>query len=95
MLIFNDVDQYRHNTLIKFGNDLDLYDIPFGFRMYKGIDLYVIAQEQLYFYRIGTLTLTDIFLNPDNELRNIIKLWPIDKKKLSLKTERCLQNVNE
>ncbi len=81
----NNIDKFRHDTIMAFYNDTELYTIPFGYRMYAGIDLYVSALDDVDDYNNSILTLDDIFHDPTNHLRNIIKLWHIDKLNFELK----------
>jgi hypothetical protein len=74
------ITEYQHNLIKSLEKELFNYIIPINFRVYKGIDLYTTAKEQIDLYNNNQLSLNDIFNNPDNELRNIIKLFPIDKK---------------
>ena len=69
---------YHHKELKKFKKDIEQYDIPEDYRNWT----YSIALEQLDDYFKGKLSHIDIFYNPDNELRNVMKIWPIDKKKM-------------
>ena len=76
------IDSFRKQQIKKFEADFKKYDVPFGFRMYGGIDLYTNAEDELYLLKKGMITLDDVYNDPDSILRNIMKLWPIDKKKL-------------
>lgn len=71
------VRQYMHNKIEKFSKEISQYEIPKNLRVYEGQDLYEIAMQQLHQYFNGELSLEDIAL-PDNILRNIMLLWPID-----------------
>ena len=69
---------YHHKTLVSFKKDVEKYNIPKGYKHY----IYDVALEQLDDYFKGKLSHIDIFMNPDNKLRNAMKQWYFDKKRL-------------
>ena len=81
----NNIKTFNQHRIDKFAKDIEKYKIPSGFRMFNGIDLYADAKDDLHSLKTGKKSLDDIFLNPDNSLRNVMKLWTLDKKKLKKK----------
>lgn len=74
-------DQYWHNRLVEFRANISQFKVPDGFRVWQHIDMYKQASMELSAYFKGTMTIEQI-LHPDCILRNVMKLWPIDKEKL-------------
>jgi len=74
----------------EFKRGIDQYEIPEKFRVYEHIDLYKTALAELKKY---FSLKTDIergmaqqrINHPDDALRNVMKLWAIDKGKLKKK----------
>lgn len=79
------IDSFRKRQVINFIKDFEKYDVPFDYRMWQGISLYGTAKDEIYLYNKGKLSLDDIFLDPDSVLRNVMKLWSLDKKKFKKK----------
>ena len=79
------IDSYREQQIKKFAKDIEKYDIPLGFRMFRGIDLYVMVKDELIKFNKGKLSAEEIYNDPENATRNVMKLWTLDKKKLKKK----------
>ena len=77
-LTTTEMQQYQHNRLVEFRLDLSRYNVPEGFRVWEGVDLYKQARMELYGYFNDGMTLDEIN-HTDCALRNVMKLWPIDK----------------
>ena len=77
--LYESVDYY-HKKIMQFGRDIKIYNLPINLRVIDGVDTYIVALKQLSQYFSGDLSLDDV-KHPDNTLRNIMKLWYLDKLK--------------
>jgi len=76
----NLINDNYHKKIMQFSRDIQLYDVPSKLRVINGVDMFVVALEQLKEYFDGNIPIEEIS-HPDNTLRNIMQLWYLDKLK--------------